>query len=96
MATVCVCVTAVKQLQGSQQLLYGRPFVKQFDLCYWTVVCPVLSVCLVCDIGILWPNSWIKMKLGTEVSLGPGHTVLDGDPAPPKGAQPPIFGPCLL
>jgi len=28
------------------------------------------------------------MKLGTQVGLGPGHTVLDGDPAPPrKGAQ---------
>ena len=23
------------------------------------------------------------MKLGTEVGLGPGHIVLDGDPAPP-------------
>ena len=32
---------------------------------------------------------WIKMPLGMEVGLGPGH-VLDGDPAPPpKGAQPP-------
>jgi len=32
----------------------------------------------------------IKMKLGTEVGLSPGHIVLDGDPAPPpKGAQPP-------
>jgi len=41
--------------------------------------------------------AWIKMPLGMEVSLGPGHIVLDGDPAPlPKGAQPPIFGPCLL
>ena len=31
---------------------------------------------------------WIKMELGTEVGLGPGHTVLDGDPATPrKGAQ---------
>ena len=38
----------------------------------------------------------IKMKLGTEVGLGPGYIVLDGDPAPPKGAQPTIFGPCLL
>jgi len=28
---------------------------------------------------------WIKMKLGTKVGLGPGHVVLDGDPAlPPK------------
>jgi len=25
---------------------------------------------------------------GMEVGLGPGHIVLDGDPAPPKGAQP--------
>jgi len=26
---------------------------------------------------------WIKMPLGTEVDLGPGHIVLDGEPAPP-------------
>jgi len=25
---------------------------------------------------------WIKMKLGMEVGLGPGHIVFDGDPAP--------------
>jgi len=39
------------------------------------------------------------MPLGTEVGLGPGHTVLDGYPAPspPKEAQqPPLFGSCLL
>jgi len=37
------------------------------------------------------------MKVGTQVGLGPGHIVLDGDPDPlPKGAQPPIFGPYLL
>jgi len=31
---------------------------------------------------------WIKIPLGTEVSLGPGHIVLDGDAAlVPKGAQ---------
>jgi len=27
---------------------------------------------------------WIKMKLGMQVGLGPGHIVLDGDPAPPS------------
>ena len=26
---------------------------------------------------------WIKMKLGAQVGLRPGHIVLDGDPAPP-------------
>jgi len=39
---------------------------------------------------------WIKMPLGTKVGLHPGDIVLDGDPAFLKGAQPPIFGPCLL
>jgi len=33
------------------------------------------------------------MPLGTEVGLGPGHIVLDGDPAPPpqKGGTAPQF-----
>ena len=38
------------------------------------------------------------MSLGMEVGLGPGHIVVDGDPAtlPKKGAEPPIFGPFLV
>ena len=32
------------------------------------------------------------MPLGTEVGLGSGHIVLDGDPI----KAPPLFGPCLL
>jgi len=42
--------------------------------------------------------AWIKMPLGTEVNLGPGDVVLDGVAAPRslKGAQPPVFGACLL
>jgi len=37
------------------------------------------------------------MSLGTEVGLGPDDIVLDGVAAPPlKGAQPPVFGSCLL
>jgi len=40
---------------------------------------------------------WIKMPLGMKVGLGSGSIVLHGDPDPlAKGAQPPIFGPCLL
>ena len=33
------------------------------------------------------------MKLGMQVGLGPGHTVLDGDPSPPplKGDRAPQF-----
>jgi len=33
----------------------------------------------------------MKMPLGTEVGLGPGHIVLDGDPAPT--VAPPHFRP---
>jgi len=38
------------------------------------------------------------MALGMEVGLGPGHIVVDGEPAPlpQKGTEPPIFGPFLL
>ena len=40
---------------------------------------------------------WTKMTLGMEVGLGTGDFVFDGDPAPQKkGAEPPVFGSCLL
>ena len=63
--------------------------------------CPVLS-CPVClSVTMMYCGQtagWIKMKLGMQLGLGPGHIVLDGDPAPPspKGAKPPNFGPYLL
>ena len=41
---------------------------------------------------------WIKMKLGMQVGLGPGHIVLDGDPAapPPKWGGAPKISARLL
>jgi len=53
-----------------------------------------LSVCLsVLSVTLVYCGptvGWIKMKLGMQVGLGPGHIVLDGDPAPPppKGHSP--------
>ena len=39
---------------------------------------PMFGPCL------LWPKAGcIRIPLGMEVGLGPGHIVLDGDPAPP-------------
>jgi len=72
----------------------GRPFVKRLAVCYRTVI---LSVCPVCDVGVLWPNSSMDQdKLGVEVGLGPGDIVLDRNPATPKErAQPVQFSACV-
>jgi len=112
------------------RVVFGRPFVKRFALCYQTVCLACLSVLSVCDVGVLWPNGWmdqdqtwhagrprpwphcvrwdpaplpqmagwIKMPLGRGVRLVPSDIVLDGEPAPlpQNGAEPPIFGLCLL
>ena len=57
----------------------------------------MLSVCPTClSVTLVYCGQTvgcIKIKLGMEVGLGPGHIVLDGDPAAPKGAQPPNFRP---
>ena len=43
-------------------------------------------------------TEWIKMPLGTEVGLGAGDIVLDGDPAslPKKGHSSPHFRPMSI
>jgi len=84
---------------------------KYFTVRFWATVCKtvlaMLSVrCTVCPSVCLSVTfmrcgqmvGWIKMKLGMQVGLGPGHIVLDGDPAPPppKEHSPPIFGPYQL
>jgi len=53
--------------------------------------CPVCMSCL--SVTLVYCGQmvgWIKMKLGMRVGLGPGHIVLDEDPAPPppKGQSP--------
>jgi len=77
-------------------MVFGRPFVKWFALCYWTVVClSVLSVTLVyCGQTV----GRIRVKVGMLVGLGPGHIVLDGDRCPllHRGTAPQIFSPYLL
>jgi len=64
-------------------LLFGRLFVKRFALCYQTVV--FLSVLSCLSITLVYCGQRvgrIKMKLGVQVGLGPGHIALDGDPGP--------------
>jgi len=79
---------------------FGQPFVKRFALSYQIVVSAVLSVslsvltCLFVTLVYCGQMvGWIKMKLGMEVGLVPGHIVLDGDPGPPKRGTAPNFWP---
>jgi len=51
---------------------------------------PIFCPYLLCHMA-----GWIKIPLSTEVALGPGDFVLDGDPKG-RGAPFPIFSPCLL
>jgi len=58
--------------------------------------CPVcLSVCLsVLSVTLVYCRQkvgWVKIKPGTQVSLGPGHIVFDGDAAPPQRGAAPQF-----
>ena len=57
---------------------------------FWATVCktvhPMLSDRCLSVLSCLWRWSveWIKMPLGVDVGLGPGHVVLDGDLVSPK------------
>ena len=65
---------------GPHSTFFGRPFVKRFALCYQTVVCLVLS-CLVLSVTFVHSGQTvgrIRMKVGKQVGLGLGHTVLGG------------------
>ena len=64
--------------------ILGRPLHVQvtFRPMPWDRFLSRLSVMLVyCGQTV----EWIKMPLGTEVDLDPGHTVLDGGPSSPNG-----------
>jgi len=55
--------------------------------------CPVLSCLCVTFVHCGQTVGRIKMKLGMQVGLGPGHIVLDGDPlTPPQRANPQFLG----
>ena len=69
--------------QYRRSVIYNSPFFLHF----WATVCktirPMLSVrCPVCLVYCGQTVGRIKMKLGMQVGLGPGHMVLGGDPAP--------------
>ena len=82
--------------------VYKRQFVKRFALCYRTFVCrscPVLSVCPVCKVGVLWPNGLTDQNETWQAGRPRPwpHCVRCGPSSlSPKGAQAPIFGPYLL
>ena len=88
-------------------------FCSHYLYSFWVTVCkmvrPMLSDCFcpvlsVCDIGVLWPNSWMNQD-ATQYGGRPRpkpHCITRG-PSSPKGAvssspkrSTPNFRPCLL
>jgi len=87
------CITCHLQLRTGgfcSRTFFRRPFVKQFALCYQTVVCPVLSVTLVyCGQMV----GWINVPLGMEVGLALAILCYMGTqlPSPERAQQHPQF-----
>ena len=77
-------------------MIFGRPFVKRFALRYWTVVLSVLSCLTVTLVYCGQTVGWIKVNLGVDVGLGPGHIVLDVEPRSPPKVTAPNFRPMSL
>jgi len=76
---------------ATNQLIFWQPFAKRF-------ACAIepSPVCLcVPSVTLVYcgqAHGWIKMPLGVDVDLGPGHIALDGDSAEPrKGHSSPHF-----
>ena len=86
LSVVCVLVEGVlfASLTCVRFRFFGRLLVKRFAQCYRTVDLSCLSVLSVTLVYCGQTVGWIKMKLGMEVGLGPGHIVLDGRPSCPR------------
>jgi len=80
---------------------------KLLKYAFWATVCKTvrsmlldrcLSVCHVCDVGVLWPNGWMDQHAtwyGGRPLPWP-YCVRWGPSSPIGAQQPPIFDPCLL
>jgi len=67
--------------------VFGRPFVKWFALCNWTVVLSVWNV------GVLWPNDWIDQDESWHAGRPrPRRLCVKWGPRSPpqKGTEPPF------
>ena len=75
-----------------------RPMLSDCSLYCLSVLSVLSAACLPVTLVYCGQTvGWIKMQLGMEVGLSPGHIVLNGDSAPShKTGTTPNFGPCML
>jgi len=73
--------------------LFLRQFVKQFALCYRTVVCLSCPACPVCNIGVLRPNGWTNQDETRYTGRHPpwAHCGRWGPRSPPPKGHSPQF-----
>ena len=90
--SICICITLLRSARNRRHCTCAHRVSHNTSYdAFWATVCKTvrpmlsdrcLSVCLVTLAYCGQTVGWIKMPLGTEVGLGPDHTVLDGDPSP--------------
>ena len=58
------CIESIIPVTALQKgIVFGRPFVKRFALCYRSVVCPVCLSCLSSYLSCLWRSCTVAKRL---------------------------------
>jgi len=79
----------LSQVQMGAQICQFFVTCKLLKYAFWATVCKTvrpmlldrcLSLCPVCDVGVLWPNGWMDQHATRYKGrpIRPGHIVLDG------------------
>jgi len=73
-----------------ESMIFGRTFANRFAVCYRTIV---MCVCVSCNVGVLWPNSWMDQDAACHGgrSQPRPHCVRWGPSSPQKEGSSPHF-----
>jgi len=99
-SVVFTTLVSLKTITSTTQLNFWACIHKTYSSPYAIRPLYVLSVCPVCNIGVLWPNSWMDQDKTWHAGRPRPwpHCVRWGPSSPSSkmGRSPPIFGPNLL
>ena len=79
----------IAQTLSQNQTLHGCVAYNWSYSHFWATVSKTVRAMLSVCLSVTFVHC--GQTVGMQVGLGPGHIVLDGDPAPPKGHSSPLF-----